>query len=37
MSEAARELLSPDLAKLVNNPDRRVALAAAPESIAVVR
>jgi methyltransferase (TIGR00027 family) len=37
MSQAARELLSPDLAKLVNNPDRRVALAAAPESIAVVR
>ncbi|HEY5952097.1 MAG TPA: SAM-dependent methyltransferase [Kofleriaceae bacterium] len=35
MADAARELLPPDLAAHVANPDRRFALAAAPESIAV--
>jgi methyltransferase (TIGR00027 family) len=35
MSDAARELLPPDLAAYVANPDRRFALAAAPESFAV--
>ena len=35
MSDAARELLPADLAAYVANPDRRFALAAAPESIAV--
>lgn len=36
MSDAARELLPPELAMHVANPDRRFALAAAHESIAVV-
>ncbi len=35
LSDAARELLPPDLARTIPSPDRRVALAAAPESIAV--
>lgn len=35
MSDAAREYLPADLAAYVANPDRRFALAAAPESIAV--
>jgi methyltransferase (TIGR00027 family) len=37
MSDAARELLPADLAAYVSNPDRRFALAASPESIAVAR
>jgi methyltransferase (TIGR00027 family) len=37
MSEAARELLPAELAVHVNNPDRRVALASAPEAIAIAR
>ena len=37
MSDAARELLPPELSRLVQNPDRRIALAAAPESIAVAK
>jgi methyltransferase (TIGR00027 family) len=36
LADAARELLPPELAALVASHDRRVALAAAPESIAVV-
>jgi methyltransferase (TIGR00027 family) len=36
MSDAARELLPPQLAAHVANPDRRLAVAAAPESIAVI-
>ncbi len=35
MADAARELLPRELAAFVSDPDRRVALAAAPESIAV--
>lgn len=35
LSDAARELLPADLARTIPSPDRRVALAAAPESIAV--
>ena len=35
LSDAARELLPAELAKTIPSPDRRVALAAAPESIAV--
>ncbi len=37
MSDAARELLPAELASHVANPDRRVALAAAAESVAVVQ
>jgi methyltransferase (TIGR00027 family) len=37
MSDAARELLPADLAAYVANPDRRFALAAAPEAIAVAK
>lgn len=37
MSEAARELLPAELAAHVPYPDRRVALAGAPESVAVAR
>ena len=36
MSDAARDLLPPALAVHVANPDRRLAVAAAPESIAVI-
>ncbi len=36
MSDAARDLLPAELAAHVSNPDRRFAVAAAPESIAVV-
>jgi methyltransferase (TIGR00027 family) len=35
LSDAARDLLPADLARTIPSPDRRVALAAAPESIAV--
>lgn len=37
LADAARDLLPPDLAALAGESDRRVALAAAPESIAVVQ
>jgi methyltransferase (TIGR00027 family) len=37
MSDAAKQLLPPELARHVQDPDRRIALAAAPESIAVAR
>jgi methyltransferase (TIGR00027 family) len=36
LADAARTLLPAELARLVGDPDRRVALATAPESIAVV-
>ena len=36
LSDAARDLLPPELARQVDDADRRVVLAAAPESIAVI-
>jgi methyltransferase (TIGR00027 family) len=37
LADAARDLLPPELAAHVANPDRRLAVAAAPESIAVAK
>ncbi len=37
LCDAARELLPPELARQVDDPGRRIALAAAPESIAVAQ
>jgi hypothetical protein len=37
LAEAARDLLPPPLARQIDDADRRVVLAATPESIAVAR